>query len=144
MKFKDLKTGEYYATENLTCNEKGSTIRIYRVDIENCYFFYVDGRDRSFMYYVSDVCENVPLSQNGTDINSEKKEIKELVNHPSHYNKGKYEVIDVIEDWGLGFSLGNAIKYIARCEHKGNKKQDLEKAIFYLKRELERENSDEK
>ena len=49
------------------------------------------------------------------------------------------EVIDVIEDWGLGFSLGNAIKYIARCEHKGNKKQDLEKAIFYLKRELEKE-----
>lgn len=68
----------------------------------------------------------------------------DMVNHPQHYNKGKYEVIDVIEGWGLGFSLGNAIKYIARCEHKGNKKQDLEKAIFYLKRELERENSDEK
>ena len=68
----------------------------------------------------------------------------DMVNHPSHYNKGGYEVIDVIEDWELGFSLGNAIKYIARCEHKGNKKQDLEKAIFYLKRELERENSDEK
>lgn len=66
-------------------------------------------------------------------------EVKEMVNHPSHYNKGKYEVIDVIEDWRLGFSLGNAIKYIARCEHKGNKKQDLEKAIFYLKRELEKE-----
>ena len=68
----------------------------------------------------------------------------DMVNHPQHYNKGKYEVIDVIEDWGLGFCLGNAIKYIARCEHKGNRKQDLEKAIFYLKRELERENSDEK
>lgn len=63
----------------------------------------------------------------------------DMVNHPSHYNKGGYEVIDVIEDWELGFSLGNAIKYIARCEHKGNKKQDLEKAIFYLKRELEKE-----
>lgn len=59
---------------------------------------------------------------------------KDMVNHPNHYNKGKYEVIDVIEDWGLGFSLGNAIKYIARCEHKGNKKQDLEKALFYLER----------
>lgn len=74
----------------------------------------------------------------------ENRNKKDMVNHPQHYNKGKYEVIDVIEDWGLGFSLGNAIKYIARCEHKGNKKQDLEKAIFYLKRELERENSDEK
>ena len=61
----------------------------------------------------------------------------ENVNHPSHYNMGKYEVIDVIEDWKLGFSLGNAIKYIARAEHKENKVQDLEKAIFYIKREIE-------
>ena len=61
----------------------------------------------------------------------------EHVNHPKHYNKGKFEVIEVIEDWGLGFNLGNAIKYIGRCEHKGNKKQDLEKALWYIKRELE-------
>ena len=61
----------------------------------------------------------------------------EHVNHPNHYNKGKFEVIDVIEDWGLGFNLGNAVKYIGRCEHKGNKKQDLEKALWYIKRELE-------
>ena len=60
------------------------------------------------------------------------------VNHPSHYNKGKFEVIDVIEDWNFGFNLGNAIKYIARCEYKDNKKQDLEKAMWYLKREIER------
>ena len=62
----------------------------------------------------------------------------EHVNHPNHYNKGKFEVIEVIEDWGLGFNLGNAIKYIGRCEHKGNKKQDLEKALWYIKRELEK------
>ena len=61
----------------------------------------------------------------------------EHVNHPNHYNKGKFEVIDGIEDWGLGFNLGNAIKYIGRCEHKENKKQDLEKALWYIKRELE-------
>lgn len=61
----------------------------------------------------------------------------EHVNHPNHYNKGKFEVIEVIEDWGLGFNLGNAIKYIGRCEHKENKKQDLEKALWYIKRELE-------
>ena len=61
----------------------------------------------------------------------------EHVNHPNHYNKGKFEVIDVTEDWGLGFNLGNAIKYIGRCEHKENKKQDLEKALWYIKRELE-------
>lgn len=60
----------------------------------------------------------------------------ELVNHPNHYNTGKYEVIDVIEDWQLNFNLGNAIKYIARCNHKGNKTQDIKKAIWYLEREL--------
>lgn len=59
------------------------------------------------------------------------------VNHPKHYNQGKIEVIEFIEDQGLGYHLGNAIKYISRCDYKGKKKQDLEKAIWYLKRELE-------
>lgn len=63
----------------------------------------------------------------------------EKVNHPSHYNKGKYEVIDVIEGWDLNFHLGNAVKYIARAEHKGNKEEDLKKAIWYLQRELQRQ-----
>jgi len=62
----------------------------------------------------------------------------EKVNHPKHYNHGKFEVIDVIEDWDLGFNLGNTIKYIARSEYKGEKKQDLEKALWYLKRELDK------
>ena len=34
--------------------------------------------------------------------------MSDAVNHPSHYNTGKIEVIDAIEDWGLGFALGNA------------------------------------
>jgi hypothetical protein len=59
------------------------------------------------------------------------------VNHPSHYNFGKYEVIDVIEDWDLGFNLGNTIKYIARAGRKGDKLTDLEKAKWYLEREIE-------
>ena len=64
----------------------------------------------------------------------------EKVNHPSHYTQSKYEAIDVIEDWGWGegFNLGNAIKYIARAEHKGNKVEDLRKAIWCIERELER------
>ena len=63
---------------------------------------------------------------------------KELVNHPSHYNCGKYEVIDVIEDWHLGFNLGNAIKYIGRCGHKDDPIQELEKAKWYVQREIDR------
>ena len=62
----------------------------------------------------------------------------EMVNHPAHYNQGKFEVIDVIEDWGLGFNLGNAVKYIARADHKGTALIDLNKAHWYLEREIKK------
>jgi hypothetical protein len=62
--------------------------------------------------------------------------VKETVNHPAHYNAGKIEVIDVIEDWKLGFHLGNAVKYIARAGHRGPEVQDLRKALWYLSRYL--------
>jgi len=54
------------------------------------------------------------------------------VHHPSHYNNGSIEAIDVIVDWKLGFHLGNVIKYIARYRHKGDPKGDLMKAREYL------------
>lgn len=60
-----------------------------------------------------------------------------MIIHPSHYNIGDIEVIDVIEDWSLGFHSGNAIKYIARAKHKGNFKEDIRKAIWYLERMLQ-------
>lgn len=62
----------------------------------------------------------------------------DAVNHPKHYTFGKIEVIEAIEDWSLGFHLGNAVKYIARADHKGNKLQDLKKAHWYLSREIAR------
>lgn len=64
--------------------------------------------------------------------------MKDLVNHPAHYKSNKFESIEIIEDFELNFCLGNAVKYILRCEKKGNKKQDIEKAIWYLKREVEK------
>lgn len=66
--------------------------------------------------------------------------MKEMVNHPSHYNMGKIEVIDIIESWGLNFSLGNAIKYILRSPFKGSTLEDLKKAAWYINREIERLN----
>lgn len=60
------------------------------------------------------------------------------IDHPKHYNMGRYEVIDVIEDWNLNFHLGNVVKYIARAPHKGNTLADLEKAAWYLEREMQR------
>jgi hypothetical protein len=58
------------------------------------------------------------------------------VNHPAHYKTGGIETIDFIEAKELNYNMGNAVKYISRAEHKGNKKQDLEKAVWYLNREL--------
>jgi len=63
--------------------------------------------------------------------------INDAVNHPSHYHPDTIEAIEAIEAWELNFNLGNVVKYIARCEHKGNKVQDLKKALFYLTREVE-------
>lgn len=60
-------------------------------------------------------------------------EQKETVDHPDHYNQSsKYEVLDVIDDWGLNFAEGCVVKYIARYKHKGNPKEDLRKARFYI------------
>lgn len=62
------------------------------------------------------------------------------VTHPSHYNSGKIEVIEAIEDWKLCYHLGNSVKYIARAGKKDPSKEieDLEKAAWYLKRKIEK------
>ena len=60
------------------------------------------------------------------------------INHPDHYG-GKdnpYEAIKVIEAWSLGFNLGNCVKYISRAGKKGSRKEDLQKAKWYLDREI--------
>ena len=44
---------------------------------------------------------------------------KEMINHPQHYNMGKYEAIDVIEDWQLNFNLGNTVACHIRCYRTG-------------------------
>ena len=63
------------------------------------------------------------------------KETIEMVNHPAHYrSKHGVEVIDIIEEFGLGFHLGNVIKYVLRAGHKSNELEDLEKAKWYLER----------
>lgn len=62
----------------------------------------------------------------------------DAVNHPSHYTYGTIEVIDYIEDKGFNYNLGNAIKYISRAGHKLNAVEDLQKAVWYLNREIGR------
>lgn len=60
------------------------------------------------------------------------------IDHPKHYNSNPsgIECIDIIEN--LDFNIGNAIKYIWRCEHKNNFQEDIQKAIWYTNREIER------
>ena len=62
------------------------------------------------------------------------------VSRPAHYTSSKVEVIDAIEAWGLGYHLGNVVKYVARAGKKNPTKdiQDLEKAAWYLNRHIEK------
>lgn len=62
----------------------------------------------------------------------------DMVNHPPHYtaHPNGIEVIDITEH--MNFCLGNVVKYVMRCDLKGNPIEDLEKARFYLNREIER------
>ncbi len=60
----------------------------------------------------------------------------DTVNHPDHYTWSKFETIDVIEEWELGYHLGNAVKYISRAEHKDDQLEDLKKAKWYLDRRV--------
>lgn len=74
-----------------------------------------------------------PSSAAGTTIGA-----SDPVEHPSHYTRGRIEVIDFIEDQKLGYHQGNAIKYICRAGFKDPSKfkEDIRKAIFYLNRLL--------
>jgi hypothetical protein len=68
----------------------------------------------------------------------------DAVDHPRHYNSlpakcdcGKaIECIEVVEH--MSFCIGNAVKYLWRADHKGNALEDLQKASWYINREIER------
>lgn len=67
---------------------------------------------------------------------SEECDIRQNVEHPSHYNAHNIEVIDFIQDWELNFCLGNVVKYICRAPYKGTQLEDLKKAREYLDFEI--------
>ena len=64
--------------------------------------------------------------------------MNDKVNHPEHYGgvDNPYEAIKVVEAWGLGFHLGNVVKYVSRAGKKGDMLEDLKKARWYLEREI--------
>lgn len=63
----------------------------------------------------------------------------DLVNNPPHYQSGGIEAIDVIEAFELPYHIGSAVKYLLRAGRKDNRLMDLEKAAWYIDREIERE-----
>ena len=63
--------------------------------------------------------------------------VNETVDHPQHYNMGKREVIEEMrilfgDEAVESFCRLNAYKYMRRAEFKGNKKEDLDKADWYM------------
>ena len=68
----------------------------------------------------------------------------EKVNHPPHYNghPSGIECITVVEHFN--FNIGNAMKYLWRAGLKGDSKEDLEKAAWYVRREIERRGGETK
>jgi hypothetical protein len=85
----------------------------------------------SYVYKLSK--DTKPLTKSST-----KREVVDKVNHPPHYKVGGIETIDFIEAKKLNYNLGNVVKYLTRADHKGNRDEDLQKALWYLNREVMR------
>lgn len=89
------------------------------------------------------VIDNIEL------VSEAKEPEKENVNHPSHYNQGKYEVIEEMrllfgDEQVKSFCRLNAYKYQMRANYKGKKEEDLAKADWYLTyiEKMEKENEE--
>lgn len=81
----------------------------------------------------------------------------ETVNHPHHYQGASdlarpvltlllsvsadldRECIEIIEEWGLDFHVGNAVKYLWLCGQKADAIEDLQKARWYLDRTIKKQ-----
>ena len=96
---------------------------------EGIYYNYNDNAKLPEITYSDFIASLQHIQRNHT-------EQPDMVNHPSHYNVDGYEVIDIIDAFGLNFNMGNALKYLLRADRKGNKEQDINKAIWYLQREI--------
>ena len=101
---------------------------------------FIDGK--SFEEYADEIIELVKIHNSKENAPVSYKDSitlempsKNRVNHPNHYNKG-IETIDYIESWEMNFNIGNVIKYTTRAGYKDNKLEDLQKAKWYLEREI--------
>ena len=93
--------------------------------------------NKNYLYTENSDADQKTLSdfyqQDGIDVDKH-----DMVNHPKHYNQGKYETYDVIVDTlgkheAISYCQGNILKYIMRMWNKDKPLQDAEKAEWYLK-----------
>jgi hypothetical protein len=82
--------------------------------------------------------QTVAIGLSDTSVKGRMFTAADNVNHPEHYKTGGIETIDFIEAKSLSYHLGNVVKYITRADHKGNRKEDLLKAQWYLNRAIEK------
>lgn len=89
---------------------------------------------------VSEVSKKLSNKMKSLSVVTTDKPLSDMVDHPPHYKAGGVETIDFIEAKGLGYHLGNAVKYISRAGLKGtnNGMEDLLKARWYLNRAIEK------
>ena len=121
----------YRKTNNLTQEDLASRLNVSSRTVKR----YESGEIIPSMQVLKRISEALNIDYKELDIKEDKKE---MLDHPKHSNMGKYEAIDVKEDWNLGLNLGNTVKYISRAGHKDNILQDLKKALWYLDREIHR------
>ena len=62
----------------------------------------------------------------------------DMVNNPPHYTKhpSGVECIEIAEH--MNFNIGSAVKYLWRCDEKGSAIENLQKAAWFIQREIER------
>ena len=117
---------DYYGKALIDTMEKfkGKVVTISDITSETKGEYHIEEDGRAY-FWTAEMFE--PIAEN------------DPVNHPSHYTDGKIEVCDFIMDKNLNFCLGNAIKYISRCQIKygGTKRiEDLKKAKWYIERQI--------
>jgi hypothetical protein len=105
-------------------NETGEST--YPFSAQDGYWYTANG------FYADGMTDDADLVEEVADEPPQEDDI----NNPSHYTQFPVEVIAITEN--LPFNLGNVVKYVCRCEFKGDTIKDLKKAKWYLEREIMR------
>ena len=160
MKIRDLDKGRYIIVYDMGKSEHSEGMTVvgkvveleYNEDgkntatIESMPFQRYTVTDDNYFDYWNDYMENKTErvgnhKHQSNDVQQRKRH--DMVNSPSHYNYGKIEIIDIVEQvtaaypTNIAFSIGNALKYICRSPFK-NGVEDLKKAVWYLNRCIEK------